>query len=75
MAALTMHGTYFGPCRALGLLGDANDGSHPVQVLPVGRALHQARSVAVRGAQLVERVFTGGVLIAEILADFAVPSV
>ena len=62
MEALTLHGTYLGPCRAVGLLQDAPSAQRPIQVPPAGQALHQARSNAARGARLVDRVFTGGSL-------------
>jgi hypothetical protein len=62
MEALALHGTYLGPCRAVGLLQDAPSAQRPIQVPPAGQALHRARSAAARGARLVDRVFTGGSL-------------
>lgn len=62
MVGLTMHGTYYGPCRALGFLKDGADAQHPIRVRSAGLALHRARGETTRGARLVERVFTGGTL-------------
>lgn len=62
MAGLTMHGTYYGPCRAIGLLQDAPSAQRPIQIPSAGQALHQARGALAGGARLVERVFTGGML-------------
>jgi hypothetical protein len=62
MEGLALHGTYYGPCRALGLLQDGASAQRPIRIPQAGQELSRARSAAGRGARLVDRVFTGGSL-------------
>jgi hypothetical protein len=72
--ASAMLGTYFGPCRALGILADAPRGSPvAISITPRGRDIWLARNAAIRDAGLVKALIRDGGQLNLGLAQSAVP--
>ena len=60
------YGTYVMPCRSFGIL-QLGVGELPAVIPPRGLDLHKARSVAMRGSVLLEKIINGGTLTASAL--------